>query len=165
LYYLARNKASTFVLKPGIMKKYLPLLVIVFTCMMKHARSQFDSLLSIKSSAGHIYYSTGHEKRAADITKRFEKAMIFYQQLLESKPTITLLILNSSDWKKYTTMGAVYGMPHYDVKNKTLFVAAADNPFWKSFLPPLDQLPPALREQVQTVYKNSRTWSCIPLPG
>jgi hypothetical protein len=52
-------------------------------------------------------------------------------------------------------MGVVYGMPHYEPATQKLFVAATDNPFWKSFLPPLDQLPEVLREQITTVYKKA----------
>jgi len=116
---------------------------------------KFDSLSHIKSDAGQIYFSTGNDKRARSITVQFEKAMAYYKDLLDYKPTVSLLILSSVDWNKYSDMGLVYGMPHYDPGSKTLFVAAEDNPFWKSFLPPLDVLPYDLREQIQTTYKNS----------
>ncbi|MEI9913204.1 MAG: hypothetical protein WDO71_28320 [Bacteroidota bacterium] len=71
---------------------------------------------------------------------------------LRFRPTVTLLILSPADWSIYTNPNAVYGMPHY-TNDKTLIVAAEDNPFWKSFVPPMDQLPPSLREQVSRVYR------------
>jgi hypothetical protein len=40
-------------------------------------------------------------------------------------------------------------MPHY-TGDSILVVAANDNPFWKSFVPPPDQLPVNLQEQIQT---------------
>jgi hypothetical protein len=46
-------------------------------------------------------------------------------------------------------------MPHYN-DAQTLIVAAEDNPFWKSFIPPLNQLPAELRTQIETTYRNSK---------
>jgi len=138
------------------MHKYFSQLLIVFICLFAQAYAQVpDSLNVIKSKSALIYYSAGYEQRANDIAKRVEKAITWYQQLLEAKPDVTLMVLSAADWKKHTSMGAVYGMPHINPKNKTLYVAAEDNPFWKSFLPPLNQLPPALGEQIQKVYTNN----------
>lgn len=137
------------------MKTYLLPLISFFMGMVPQMNGQkFDSLDHIKSDAGQIYFSAGNKKRARSITVQFEKAMVYYRDLLDYKPTVSLLILSNVDWGKYSTMGLVYGMPHYDPGSKTLFVAAEDNPFWKSFLPPLDGLPKGLRDQIQTIYKN-----------
>lgn len=89
------------------------------------------------------------------MAKRVEKAFSWYQELLAFRPGVRLFVLNPADWKKYSTMGAVYGMPHYNPQNNSLYVAAEDNPFWKSFLPPLDQLPADLGEQVKKVYTDN----------
>jgi len=43
-------------------------------------------------------------------------------------------------------------MPHYN--GKILIVAAEDNAFWKSFIPPVDQLPKDLAEKIQAVYRD-----------
>jgi hypothetical protein len=45
-------------------------------------------------------------------------------------------------------------MPHYN-DQQTLIVAAEDNPLWKSFIPPMDQLPADFRKQIETVYRNA----------
>ncbi len=138
------------------MQKYLSPLVIVFTCLVSPAYSQApDSLSVIKSKSALIYYSAGHEQRAGIMAKRVEKALSWYEELLAFKPSVTLMVLSPADWKKHALKGAVYGMPHHNPLNKTLYVAAEDNPFWKSFLPPLEQLPAGLSEQVQNVYKNN----------
>ncbi len=86
---------------------------------------------------------------------RIEKAIAFHHDLLGFKPTVTFLILSAPDWKVYTTEGAVYGMPHYSEKSNRLIVAAEDNAFWKSFLPPLNELPENLRGPIQTTYAGS----------
>ena len=136
------------------MQKYIFQLLILSTSLVQAHAQPFDSLNIIKSGTATIYYSAGHEQRASTIAKQVEKAIAFYQGLLNFKPVVTLLVLSSSDWNRYTTMGVVYGMPHFNAANKTLFVAAEDNPFWKSFLPPLDQLPAELRATIKKVYKN-----------
>lgn len=111
----------------------------------------FDKLNVLKDHAVRVFYSNGFEARASSITGRVDKAMAYYQQLLDFKPAVTLLVLSQADWSSYTNF-PVYGMPHYN-NDKTLVVAAEDNAFWKSFLPPLDQLPPGIRNQVETVYR------------
>src|SRR5690606_37925605 len=40
---------------------------------------------------------------------------------------------------------------HYN-DAKTLIVASEDNPFWKSFIPPLDKLPNELAQQISSTY-------------
>ncbi len=138
------------------MQKYFPRLVIVFICLVQLSYAQApDSLNVIKSRSADIFYSTGHETRARDMAKRVEKAFSWYQELLAFRPGVRLFVLNPADWKKHSTMGAVYGMPHYNPQNNSLYVAAEDNPFWKSFLPPLDQLPADLGEQVKKVYTDN----------
>ena len=110
-----------------------------------------DSLNQLKNHDFAVYYSVDHQQRAETTAQRIEKAMAYQQQLLRFKPTITLFVLSVADWKIYTS-GMVYGMPHYDEKDNRLIVAAEDNPFWKSFLPPPDQLPAELRGPIQKAY-------------
>ena len=55
-----------------------------------------------------------------------------------------------ADWARYKKF-PVYGMPHYN-DDRTLVLAAEDNAFWKSYIPPLEQLPEDLREQIRKVY-------------
>jgi hypothetical protein len=128
---------------------------MVFAFFLVHpAKAQpFNQLDSLKDHTARVYYSSGHQQRAATIIKRVDKAMAYYKQLLAFEPSITLLVLSTGDWTKYTTLPVVYGMPHYNPGNKTLVVAAEDNPFWKGFIPPVDQLPKDLREKIEAAYK------------
>jgi hypothetical protein len=115
------------------------------------AAQSFDQLTPVKNTNITAYYSDGHQQRAEAMALRVEKAMTFHEQLLGFRPVVTLLVLSPGDWSKFSKSGAVYGMPHY-TNDKTLIVAAEDNAFWKSFIPPMDKLPPALWEKVSTVY-------------
>jgi hypothetical protein len=81
-----------------------------------------------------------------------EKALVYHQSWAGLKPNVTILVLASSDWNNYTKF-PVYGMPHYN-DDKTLVVAAEDNPFWKSFLPPLEMLPGELQKEISSVYRS-----------
>ena len=63
---------------------------------------------------------------------------------------MTLLILSKDDWSKHTSF-PVYGMPHYN-NDQTLIVASSDNEFWKSFIPPLDQVPASLAKEIRSAY-------------
>ncbi|HSN59841.1 MAG TPA: hypothetical protein VLR49_02825 [Ferruginibacter sp.] len=138
------------------MQKYILQFSILLMSLHLQANAQhLDSLNKINSKTATIFYSAGYELRARAITKQVEKAMTWYKDLLVYEPLVTLLVLSPVDWNRYSSMNLVYGMPHYDPSNKTLYVAAEDNPFWKSFLPPLDQLPQTLGAQVQKVYSNN----------
>lgn len=114
---------------------------------------QYDQLVELKDHSVSIYCSAGFEQRASSITKRVDSAIAYHSQLMDFRPVITLLVLSEKDWSKYTSF-PVYGMPHYN-NDKTLVVAAEDNAFWKSFLPPVEQLPDELGKQVQTVYRRA----------
>lgn len=117
------------------------------------AAQNFEKLTSLETKTIKTYYSAGHEQRATAISNRVEKAIAFHGRLVGFTPTVTLLILSAADWSSYTKF-PVFGMPHYN-DQQTLIVAAEDNPMWKSFIPPMDQLPAGLRTQIETVYRNS----------
>jgi len=135
------------------MKHIIFLSILLSSLCVKPVRAQqFADLIVLKGRSIEVYFSPGYEVRAAAIALRVEKALTYDQQLLGFKPTVTLLVLSDADWNRYAAKGAVFGMPHY-TDMKTLIVAAHDNAFWKSFVPPLDQLPDNLRAQVTTVYK------------
>ena len=131
-----------------------PFIILIFALVqVDPAKAGYkDSLIKLIKNDFAVYYSPGHYERAEAIAARFEKAFSFHRELLGFKPEVTLLILSSSDWATHTSKDVVYGMPHFNEKNKTLFVAAEDNPYWKSFLPPIDQLPEQLRKPIQSTY-------------
>lgn len=138
------------------MKTPLFISLLFATVLANPAKAQsIDSLNQLKGHSFQVYYSSGHQQRAQAAALRIEKAIAFHLGLLGFTPTVTLVILSTADWKTYTTEPVVYGMPHYNEKNKRLIVAAEDNPFWKSFLPPLDQLPENLRNPIQSTYNSS----------
>ena len=133
--------------------------VLVLLLAMQRVQAQnFDQLTALESKSIRVYHSAGHKQRATAIARRLEKAINFHEQLVKFRPTVTVLVLSAADWSSYTKF-PVYGMPHYN-DAQTLIVAAEDNPFWKSFIPPLDQLPAELRTQIETTYRNSKgEWS------
>lgn len=124
----------------------------LFFCMLfiNTASSQYDNLIKLEGFESSVYYSAGHDQRAKDITIRTEKAINYNYKLLGFKPQVTLLILTPEDWSKHTTF-PVYGMAHYK-DDQTLVVATSDNDLWRSFIPPVDQLPTPLAEQIKKEY-------------
>ncbi len=128
--------------------------VVALVATTVKARSN-DSLVLLKSYDFPVYYSPGHLERAENIAPRIKNAVSFHQALLDFRPSVTLMVLGPGDWDKYATKGAVYGMPHYNEKENKLIVAAEDNPFWKSFMPPLDVLPEELAKNIRATYRNS----------
>lgn len=127
-------------------------LLLSFTSLSQN----FDSLGSISKTSFKIYFSKRHESRADKIGGRVNDALGYYSSMLEFDPSFTMLVLSESDWKKYTTLPVIYGMPHYNPDNKTLVVAAEDNSFWKSFIPPMDQLPTDLAAKINSAYKDDQ---------
>ena len=111
-----------------------------------------NKLNELKNGPVRTFYSNGgHDQRAKGMAIRIGKAIDYHQKLTGFRPEVTLLVLNTADWKLYAA-NPVYGMPHYKGID-SLVVAAEDNPFWKSFLPPINQLPEPLGKQVQAVYR------------
>ena len=136
------------------MKQYIFQFMLFFFIANTSTAQPFSQLDSLKDHAVKLYYSKGHQQRTEAIAKRVDKAMAYYTQMLGSKPSVTLLVLSAAEWNKYTSL-AVYGMPHYK-GDSILVVAAEDNPFWKSFIPPVEQLPKDLRMQVESVYRDKQ---------
>ena len=135
------------------MQHYIFILLLFTLTTVQPVRAQSaDSLAELKGHSFRVFYSYDQQERAETIAVRIDKATAFHQQLLGFKPTVTVFILSAKDWQAYTSEPVVYGMPHYNDKHKKLIVAAEDNPFWKSFLPPVDQLPQELREPVRSTY-------------
>lgn len=128
---------------------FLLIITLVILRFTSHSQS-YDKLDRLSDDSIHVYYSKGQQQRAKSISARMKKAMNYHQQLLEFRPDVTILILKEADWFDYTSF-PVYGMPHYN-GNKLLVVAAEDNAFWKSFIPPLHQLTEAMKQQIQKVY-------------
>lgn len=113
---------------------------------------EYKNLQSLQTSSFRVYFSKGYEPRAQAIAQRVQQAMRYFEQLLHTQATVTLLVLSQNDWPTYTDMPVV-GMPHYK-NSEELVVAAHDNELWRSFVPPMDQLPKVLADQIRNTYKN-----------
>lgn len=98
-------------------------------------------------------FSPGHEARATSIALFMEQAGNFFQKEIKFTPKITLYILAPQHWKGIAAkpLHDTYGFPH-NIDMERLAIAADDNPFWQSFLPPLDKLPPPLIAQINNAY-------------
>ena len=112
------------------------------------------SLLNeLKGYPQTIYYSPGHEERAKNIAVFMENAGSYFQKEVMFTPRVTLYILAPRHWKGIAAkpLHDTYGFPH-NIDRERLAIGAEDNPFWQSFLPPLDKLPPPLVEQINKAY-------------
>ena len=132
------------------MKRFLKIftIAIILSHSAKTMAQSFDSLNRYNNS--NVFFSTGFGLRAEKVASDILGAMNYYAGELDFKPNVTILVLSSVDWKKYTSF-PVYGMPHY-TNSKTLIVAASDNPLWQSFTPDFSQLPRYLADEVKSVY-------------
>lgn len=127
------------------------LLLWMALILVSTAKAQYSGLTEGKNHSVKLYYSQGNEAHANSIVQRVDKAMAYYGQLLNFIPDVTLLVLSPKDWKGHTDF-PVYGMPHFK-DEKLLVVASEDNALWKSFIPPMEQLPQDLRSPIAATYK------------
>lgn len=135
--------------------------VVIFLSLAAHAPEHaHDGLLDLKGHPQRVFYSPGHETRAEQIATQCDRATTYFNEVLGSKPTTSLFILGPDEWSEYGTF-PVYGMPHYPNSAQLpeaqgdrdrLVIAAEDNDFWRSFVPSLEQLPPAMAEDVRSAY-------------
>lgn len=121
-------------------------------CCLNQANAQnYEDLQLVEGYSAKVYYSKGFDERAKDITMLTSAAIDYHSALLGFKPSVTVLVLSKDDWNHHTSF-PIYGMAHYK-DDKTLVVASSDNDFWKSFIPPLEQLPGPIASQIKKVYK------------
>lgn len=123
-------------------------LVLVMLCSFSIAQDVIsttpkpDSLELLEGFTQTIYFSPGHEDRAKSIALFMENASDYFQKEIGFTPKTTLYILAPQHWKEVaaTLLQDVYGFPH-NIDDSRLAIAAEDNDFWRSFLPPVHQLP------------------------
>lgn len=111
-----------------------------------------------------IYYSPEHEARARSIAGFIEQAGKYFQEEIGFTPKTTIYILSPQDWKNVAAKPLldVYGFPH-NIDDGRLVVAAEDNDFWRSFLPPVEKLPSPLAAQIAKAYrKPDGSYSMMP---
>ena len=126
--------------------------ILCFTISNAHGQS-YETLNALRGHQVIAYYSTGSKETAETMATRCDAVLKFYKSQLDFEPTVTLLVLSAADWSSYTKF-PFYGMPHYK-DDKTLVVASEDNDFWKSQMPPLDQLPSEVAQKISKVYTNA----------
>lgn len=131
--------------------KCLISLILCFTINASFAQS-YEDLNQLTGYQTKTFYSAGAEEKAMRIARQFDQVHAYYKSHVKFTPEVTLLILSPGDWSNHTGF-PVYGMPHY-LSNKTLVVASENNDFWKSFVPPPDQLPSEIANQIRETYYN-----------
>jgi hypothetical protein len=122
------------------------------------------ALKELKGFTQTFYYSAGHQERAKSIAVFMESAGAYFQQEIAFTPKTTFYILAPKDWKDIAAnpLRDVYGFPH-NIDHVRLAIAAEDNAFWRSFLPPVDKLPPPIAAQVRNAYgKRDGSYSMMP---
>jgi len=121
-------------------------------------------LEELKGFMQTFYYSPGHEGRAKSIAVFMENAGAYFQKEIRFTPKTTFYVLAPRHWKAFAAkpLQDVYGFPH-NIDRSRLAVAAEDNDFWRSFLPPVDKLPPSMAAQVKIAYgKPDGSYSMMP---
>lgn len=150
-------------------------MVLAFLVLMSFSHPSFSQhiektieeprpLEELMGFAQTYHYSPGHKERANDIAMFMENAGQFFQQELGFTPRATLYILAPEHWKDVATkpLHDVYGFPH-NIDSGRLAIAAEDNDFWRSFLPPVNELPEGLAIQVKKAYgKPDGSYSMMP---
>jgi hypothetical protein len=124
---------------------------MTFCCIDTFA--QYEKLVQLSGYKTSVYFSAGAESKAKRMAEQLDNVIGFYQERIHFSPSVTLLILSPGDWSTFTKY-PVYGMPHYF--RQVLIVAAEDNDFWKSFVPPLDKLPGEYAEMVSRTYADGK---------
>lgn len=148
VHFLVSKKITTF----SVFLRYCYQLVfcwVFFSHGALHAQA-YEGLQHLQDVSVQTYYSPRAEAKAKRMAKQLDSVMHFYGETLSFTPSVTLLVLTPEDWKKHTSF-PVYGMPHY-TDTKTLIVAAENNDFWRSFIPPLEALPKEAVQAIQMAY-------------
>ncbi|MEZ4899653.1 MAG: hypothetical protein R2806_22600 [Saprospiraceae bacterium] len=130
--------------------KHLSILILSLLSFVDVNSQSYADLNELTGFSMKAYYSPGNEERAKVIVGRCERTIAYVKSLVGFKPKVSLFILNPEHWKKYATF-PVYGMPHYP-DSERLIIASEDNDFWKSFIPPMDQLPMDLANKIRKAY-------------
>lgn len=145
-------------------------IALLFVCNFSFAQETSTAvtkpapLQELKGFTQTYYYSAGHQERAKSIAVFMERAGRYFQQEIDFTPKTTLYILAPQDWKNVAAkpLHDVYGFPH-NIDHVRLAIAAEDNDFWRSFLPPVDHLPLPMASQVKKAYgKRDGSYSMMP---
>ena len=144
---------------PQITKALRACLSIAFSFIYIFSTAQDSTSNNLSVLNGHsqpIYYSPGFVDRATAMANFIDSAEVFFQNTLSFKPRARLFILEEKDWSKEaaTPMKGTYGFPHM-IEGEKLVIAATDNGFWKSMLPPAAGLPAPVVARMNQAYRQS----------
>ena len=142
------------------------LLLLCHLSFAQDATKTADSSLleQLQGYTQTYYYSPGHKARAKTIAAIMEDAGNYFQKEVGFTPKTKLYILAPQHWKDVAVepLHDVYGFPH-NIDSVRLAIAAEDNDFWRSFLPPVDKLPSQVAAQVKKAYgKADGSYSMMP---
>jgi hypothetical protein len=112
-----------------------------------------EGLIDLEGYSIKTYYSPGSGERAKEITERCIRTIEYVSGLTDFTPEVSLFVLSPEHWEKYGAF-PLYGMPHTPDYYR-LIVASEDNDFWRSFIPPVENLPSDLAEKVKQAYTNN----------
>lgn len=139
-------------------------IMFLLSCSKEHSNNEAFPLQELKGYSQTFYCSPTVGERAKTIASLMEKAGDFFQDELNFTPNTVLYILAPQHWKQFAAepIHDTYGFPH-NIDESHLAIAAEDNDFWRSFLPPVDQLPTTLAEQIKLAYgKDDGSYSMMP---
>lgn len=145
----------------------LTLLLIYNFSFAQHSANTATEPFPLEELKGYtqtFYYSPGQEVRAKSIAGLMENANTFFQKEIGFTPNTKLYILAPQDWKDFAAkpLHDVYGFPH-NIDDVHLAIAAEDNDFWRSFLPPVESLPTPTALQITKAYgKTDGSYSMMP---
>ncbi len=121
-------------------------------------------LEELKVGRQTFYYSHGQEQRTKSISVFMENAVTYFHKEIRFTPKTIFYVLAPQHWKEFAAkpLQDVYGFPH-NIDRSHLVIAAEDNDFWRSFLPPVDKLPSPIAAQVKIAYgKSDGSYSMMP---
>ncbi|WP_157809518.1 hypothetical protein [Ulvibacter sp. MAR_2010_11] len=127
--------------------------IAAFTQPTEKSNTYPLQLEKLKGFTQTYLFSDGFQARAKSIAEFMEDAGNYFQEEVHFTPEITLYILAPQHWRAIAAkpLHDTYGFPH-NIDMQRLAMAAEDNPFWQSFLPPLDKLPEPLVAQIDQAY-------------
>jgi len=160
------NRQASFLLNKINLIVVALLLICLFSFAqdIKTAATKPAPLEELNGFTQTYYYSPGHQQRANSIAVFMEQAGKYFQKEIAFTPKTELYILAPQHWKDVAAkpLHDVYGFPH-NLDQVRLAIAAEDNDFWRSFLPPVDKLPSPMAAQVAKAYgKADGTYSMMP---
>ena len=138
---------------------YIILTIICLSCKFTLAQENttitpgLPKLEELDGYSQTLLYSHGQKERAKSIAVFMENAVTYFESEIGFVPKTQFYILAPKHWKSFAAKPVmeVYGFPH-NLDATRLVIAAEDNDFWRSYLPPIQQLPPSAALMITKAY-------------